>query len=209
MRVLTSALEVVLALVLVPLLVESAASVVEDELGCVEAEAVLLFVVSLATVESVLDFEVSALSEPLALVLPEALRLPEAFVEELVLLGDCVELVSLLASVEDFALVSDDAAVSEDDLADVSDVVLVLGLEDVDDVLLRFWSFAASVEEDVSVEEVEGVEVLDVFELSEPLPLAEPDAASEPLAFIELFEVDAVGAPEALVCAAVLLFCVD
>jgi len=222
MRVLMSVLAVVL--VLVPLLVESAASVLEDEVvlvsaGCVVVEVALpLLVVSLATVEPVLDFEEScALSEPLALVLPVALRLPEAFVEELVLPGDCVELlvVSLFASVEDFAFVS------EEDLADVSveavwllrswaDVsvveLLLLGLEEVDDVPLRFWSFAASEDDDVSVEELG---VLDVLELNEPLPLAEPDAATEPLAFIELFEVEAVGAPERLRCADVLLFCVD
>jgi hypothetical protein len=170
-------------------------SVVEDEDDGVVEEVDALLVVSFAIVEPVLEVEPVALSEPLALWLPDA---------DVEALGDC-ELV--LVSVEDLALVSAllesfcasvlevlallrSLAEAEDDVSDELGVALV-------DEVFRFVSLASEESEDVE-------DLVESVELREPLPLTEPLPLIEPLPLTELPEVEAVGAPAALLCAAVL-----
>jgi hypothetical protein len=170
--------------------------VVEDEDDGEVDEVEPLLVVSFAMVEPVPEVEPVALREPLVLALP--LWLPDVEVEAL---GDC-EL--LLVSVDDFVL-SFCASVPLEDVLPVEallrslvadDVSELLGVALVEDVF-RFVSLASEESEDVE-------DLVESVELKEPLPLAEPLPLIEPLPLSELPDVDAVGAPAALLCAVVL-----
>jgi len=171
--------------------VAPAVPVVEDEDdGVVEDDdlVVSFAIVELEPVpevEPVPDVEPVALSEPLVLEAP--LWLPEVDDEAL---GDC-EL--LLVSEEDFEPVSFCASVP----LEVEEVPVLLGVALVEDVF-RFVSLASEESDDDVEERDESVE------LNEPLPVAEPLPLIEPLPLNELPEVEAVGAPDALLCAVVL-----